>query len=253
MPRKSLIVMMVIWLLPALARSEPLLVAVAANFLDTLRDVEAAFEAATGHQVTTVAGSTGKLYAQIVNGAPYDVFLAADPERPARLEAEGLCVSGSRVTYALGAIALWSPEADLVDEQGAILRDGDFRHLAIANPQLAPYGQAARQVLEKLGLWETLQGRIVRGENIAQTFQFVVSGNARLGFVALSQLDAARGGSRWLIPGDFYTPIRQDAVILKDSAVARAFLAFLAGDAASELIRNRGYAVPQEVKEFDDQ
>lgn len=234
-------------LCPGLTPAAEIRIAVASNFRPAAEALKRPFESISGDRLTFMFGSTGKHYAQIVNGAPFDVFLAADTERPSRLEREGLIVSGSRFTYAIGKLVLWSPRPGFVDETGSILERGDFHHLAIANPQLAPYGLAARQVLQARGLWERLSGRLVRGENIAQTYQFVESGNAELGFVAWSQVkrpDAPIGGSFWLVPQELYQPIEQQAVLLKDSRAGRAFMHFMHGGQALKIIRDHGYAVP---------
>jgi molybdate transport system substrate-binding protein len=191
-------------------------------------------------------GSSGKLAAQIANGAPFEAFLSADVERPAKLEAEQKVVAGTRFVYAVGKLALWSARPDLVKGE-ATLRDGDFRHLAIANPDLAPYGAAARDVLQRLQLWDALQPKLVRGEDIGQAFHFVSTGNAELGFVALSQIAGNDAGSRWLVPQDRYAPIEQQAVLLppgRDDPAARAFLQFLKSDAARALIEGAGYGAP---------
>ncbi|RKZ91942.1 MAG: molybdate ABC transporter substrate-binding protein, partial [Gammaproteobacteria bacterium] len=166
--------------------AEEIRVVVASNFTDAIREIAGRFEMKTQHKVSVISGSTGKHYAQISNGAPFDVFFAADVKRPELLEQQGLALPGSRFTYAVGKIVLWSPDQDYIDTSANVLKQGKFNHLSIANPKLAPYGRAAQQVLKKLGLWNKLQGRMVRGENIGQAFQFVKSGNARLGFVAFS-------------------------------------------------------------------
>lgn len=226
------------------ARAGEVHVAVATNFAATARALGAAFAQEHGDTVVVSEGSTGKLYAQIVNGAPYEVLLAADAERPARLEAGGQAIAGTRFPYALGQLVLWSPDAGRVE--GASALRGDFRHLAIANPELAPYGAAARDTLRRLGLWEALAPRLVRGEDIGQTYQFVATGNAELGFVALSQV-AGAGGSRWLVPADHHAPLEQQAVLLgpgRDDGAARAFLGFLRSDAARRTIAAAGYALP---------
>jgi len=220
-------------------------VAVATNFAKTARALADAFSAETGHRVVLSAGSTGKLYAQIIHGAPFEVFLAADAERPQRLEAEGRAVAGSRFPYARGRLVLWSPDAGRIAGEDALLGD-DFRFLAIANPDLAPYGAAARDLLEQLGLWDGLQRRLVRGEDIGHAFQFVATGNAELGLVALSQV-SGRGGSQWIVPPDRYAPIEQQAVLLepgRDNGAARAFLDFLRSDPARAQIDRAGYGVP---------
>ena len=221
-------------------------IAVASNFAAAAKGLEISFEERTNHEARLVFGSTGKHYAQIRNGAPVDVLLAADERRPRLLEEEGAAVRGSRFTYARGRLVLWSSEVGYVDGEGRVLEIGGFRHLAIANPKLAPYGAAAREVLESLGLWRTLEGRIVRGENVAQALQFVESGNAALGFVASSQLARGRSekGSSWEVPRGLYSPITQQAVLLRDEPAARAFLTFLRSEPALEIIRGHGYEVP---------
>lgn len=222
-------------------------VAVAANFTAPMQKIAAAFEQDTGHKAVLSFGATGKFYAQIVNGAPFQVFLAADDTTPARLDGEGRTVAGSRFTYAVGQLVLWSPQAHYVDAQGQVLKTGDFKHLSIANPKLAPYGAAALQVLDRQGLTAALQPRIVTGENIAQAYQFVASGNAQLGFVALSQVmedGKIPKGSAWIVPAALHEPLRQDAVLLaagKDSAAAAALLQYLRGDKARAVIRSYGY------------
>jgi molybdate transport system substrate-binding protein len=229
---------------PGAARGSEVHVAVATNFAATARALGEAYRAETGHAVVVSDGSTGKLYAQIVSGAPFEAFLAADAERPRRLEAEGHAVPGSRFAYAIGRLVLWSPDPARVT--GADALAGDFRHLAIANPELAPYGAAAREVLVKLGHWERLQPRLVRGEDVGQAFQFVATGNAELGFIALSQL-APGAGSRWIVPAEAYTPVEQHAVLLapgRDDPAAAAFLAFLRGARARALIERAGYGAP---------
>jgi len=222
-------------------------VAAASNFAGAMTVIAQRFEAGTEHKVKLSFGSTGKHYAQIVNGAPFDVFFAADLRRPELLELEGLAVAGNRFTYAVGKLVLWSPQAALVDEHGGVLEHGEFRHLAIANPKLAPYGVAAREVLQARGLWDDLEGRLVRGENIGQAFQFVASGNAELGFVARSQLKRpgrVAEGSVWKVPQSLYSPIEQQAVLLKDKEAARAFMSFVRSAAAIRIIRDHGYEVP---------
>ncbi|XOZ34469.1 molybdate ABC transporter substrate-binding protein [Halomonadaceae bacterium KBTZ08] len=222
-------------------------VAVASNVAGAARVLVERFEAATEHSVILATGSTGKHYAQIRNGAPFQAFLAADVERPRKLEDQGIAVAGSRFTYAQGALVLWSPEAGYVDPKGRVLETGDYRHLALANPRLAPYGRAARQVLEARGLWAVTKGRRVMGENIAQAFHFVQTGNAQLGFVAASQLKAmgsSAGGSQWRVPESFHEPIEQQAVLLQENQAARAFLSFIASDKGRAVLRDFGYEVP---------
>lgn len=226
-------------------------VAVAANFLGVLRDLAPAFRAASGHRLRISAGSTGKLYAQIRNGAPFDVFLAADAERPRRLEAEGFAVPGSRFTYAEGRLVLWSPQAGRFADGLAWLRRGEFRRLALASPRTAPYGRAARQFLSRHGLWDRLSRRLVRGESVAQAYQFVATGAVEAGFVALAQLrrGSPQGGSRWRVPAADHAPIVQQAVLLKrgeQNPAARAFLAFLREPAIRKRITNAGYDLPDD-------
>ena len=228
----------------ASATADEIRVAVASNFADTLREIAGRFEQQSGHRVTLVSGSTGMHYAQIRNGAPFDAFFAADMKRPRLLEEEGATLADSRFTYAVGKLVLWSPNEDYVDPAGELLEQGDFRHLALANPKLAPYGRAAREVLEKRRQWQDLQDRMVRGENIGQTFQFVKSGNAELGFVAWSQIQRPGqplAGSWWEIPQALYSPIEQQAVLLKDNPVARDFMAFVRGTEALKIIGAYGY------------
>jgi molybdate transport system substrate-binding protein len=230
-----------------LARAGEVQVAVAANFAGALGPIGRAFTAATGHTLKASAGATGKFATQIAAGAPFEVLLSADDETPKTLIANGLAVAGSAFTYATGRLVLWSAQPGFVDEQGEVLASGRFEHLAIANPKLAPYGAAAMQVLRARGLADALAPKLVTGENIAQTFQFVVTGNAELGFVALSQVAVpgqAASGSYWRIPGTLHDAIRQDAVLLKTgetNPAAAALLRFLKSDAAKALIRAWGY------------
>lgn len=229
------------------AHADQVQVAVAANFTAPMQKIAAAFEADTGHKAVLSFGATGKFYAQITHGAPFQVFLAADDTTPAKLDSEGRTVAGSRFTYAVGQLVLWSPAANYVDTQGAVLKTGDFKHLSIANPKLAPYGAAALQVLDKQGLTAQVQPRIVTGENIAQAYQFVASGNAQLGFVALSQVmedGKIAKGSAWIVPASLHEPIRQDAVLLatgKDNPAALALMQYLRSDKARAVIKGYGY------------
>lgn len=252
MPRKPSFIALAaaVWiaLVPRAGVAETALVAVAANFAGAAEALRARFAAQSGHDLTLTTGSTGKLHAQIAAGAPFDVLLSADSATPARLVAEGHAVAGSAFTYATGRLVLWSAEAGRITGDGpAALRDPALRFVAIANPDLAPYGIAARETLQSLGLWRALQSRIVMGQNIGQTHAMVASGAAELGFVALSAVigpDATRGGSRWEVPQSLHAPIRQDAVILahgRDNAAARAFMAFLRGSEAATLITAFGY------------
>ena len=239
--------LIVVLMTPALAHAESVTVAVAANFTAPMKAIVAEFEQETGHEVRLSFGSSGKFFAQIVNGAPFQVFLSADDIKPARLEQEGLTVPGTRFTYALGTLALWSPKAGFVDTGGEVLRSGAFAHVALANPKLAPYGAAAIETMENLGVAADLQRRFVMGENIAQTYQFVASGNAGLGFVALSQVfkeGRVARGSAWIVPVDLHSPIRQEAVLLrrgKDNAAAVALMDFLKSARAVAIIETYGY------------
>lgn len=224
-------------------------VAVAANFTAPMKQIAAMFQADTGHTVQVSYGATGKFYAQIRNGAPYDVLLAADDTTPARLAAEGLAAPASRFTYAVGKLVLWSKKPGYVDGKGDVLK-GPFDKLAIANPKLAPYGLAAQETLQKLGLWGEVQGRLVMGESITQTLQFADTGAADLAFVAMSQTvkdGKPIGGSAWAVPQALYTPIRQDAVVLaqpQDRAAAVAFMNYLKGARAITVIKRFGYDLP---------
>lgn len=230
-----------------MARADTINVAVASNFTNPIKEIAARFEAQSGHRINLVFGSTGKHYAQIKNGAPFAAFFAADAHRPELLEQEGVALPGSRFTYAVGRIVLWSPKPGLVDSDGKVLQEKPFRHLAIANPRLAPYGKAAQQFLQARGLWDGLQGHLVRGENIGQTFQFIRSGSAELGFVAYSQVKRPGHpleGSLWEIPPDTYDPIAQQAVLLEESPVAREFMTFVRSAEATGIILGFGYAMP---------
>jgi molybdate transport system substrate-binding protein len=219
-------------------------VAVAANFAEPAREIAARFEARTGHDATLSFGASGQFYAQIANGAPFEVFLSADRERPEKAEAEGLAVRGSRFTYAVGRLVLYSKTSGLVDGKGAVLRTGRFRKIAIADPRTAPYGVAAVETMRKLGIYQALRPRLVQGTSIAQAYQFVDAGAAELGFLALSQVANVEGGSRWIVPAADHTPIDQQAVLLKtgaNSAAAQAFMVFLKGAEARAIIRRYGY------------
>ena len=222
-------------------------IAVAANFTAPINEIAAAFEKASGHKVIAAFGPTGGLYTQIKHGAPFEVFLAADDSTPARLETEGEILAGSRFTYAIGKLVLWSASAGYVDAQGEVLRRNEFNHLSIGNPKTAPYGLAATQVLARLGLSEAVKPKLVEGTNITQAYQFVATGNAELGFVALSQVykdGQITAGSAWIVPEDMYEPIRQDAVILnkgKDNPAAAALVDYLKGPKAAAVIKSYGY------------
>jgi molybdate transport system substrate-binding protein len=237
------------------AHAEEARVAVASNFVGPMRKLSAEFTKRTGHTTVLVSGATGKLYVQIKNGAPFDVLLAADQKAPRQLESDGLAEAGTRFTYAIGKLVLFSTKPNLAQQGAAVLRAGSFEHLAIANPKLAPYGAAGMAVMTKLGVLDALTPKLVFGENIAQTLQFVESGNAELGFVAWSQIvegSKPRAGSYWLVPDDLYPTISQDAVVLRKSAKNRAAIAFaefLKSDVAQQLIREAGYAVPDRAKQ----
>jgi molybdate transport system substrate-binding protein len=231
------------------ARADEVQVAVAANFAGPMQKIAAAFERSTGHKVLQTSGSTGKFYAQIRSGAPFEILFSADDETPARLESEGAGVPGTPFTYAVGKLVLWSSKPDLVDNKGEVLKKGRFTHLAIANPKLAPYGQAAMETIQALGLTEALTPKFVVGENIAQTHQFVATGNAELGFVALSQVQDGgnfKSGSGWIVPASMHAPIRQDVILLnkgKGKAAAEALMKFMQSDAAKAVITASGYAL----------
>lgn len=239
-----------LWLLIALlgvagdCAADEIRVAVATNFFGAMNAVVERFEQTSGHRVLVSSGSTGGHYAQIKNGAPFEAFFAADTERPRLLETEGLIVPGSRFLYAIGRVALWSSRPNYVDADGKVLETGEFLHLAIANPDLAPYGAAAREVLMARGVWDRLQPRLVTGQDIGQAYGFVQTGNAELGFVAWAQLRQPRGeiaGSYWLVPESLHRPIEQEAVLLRDVRAARALLEFVKSPEAREIIRSYGY------------
>lgn len=229
------------------AQAAEVSVAVAANFTAPMQRIAAAFEQDTGHKAVLAFGSTGKFYAQIKRGAPFQVLLSADDETPTRLEREGQGVAGTRYTYAIGRLVLWSRQPGWVDDKGDVLRIGKFDRIALANPKTAPYGAAAVEVLKSLGLLDVLAPKFVQGENIAQTYQFAASGNAELGFVALSQVFAdnkLQSGSAWVVPAQAHAAIRQDAVLLipgKDSVAAASLMSYLRSDKARAIIRSFGY------------
>jgi molybdate transport system substrate-binding protein len=232
-----------------IASADEATIAVAANFTGVTKKLVPLFEKATGHKLKVSFGSTGKLYAQIENGAPFDVFLAADTRRPIKAEKQGLAVAGSRFVYAEGQLALWSARKGLFEAGDVFLRSSKFDHVALANPKTAPYGLAAMQVMQHLGLGSELKAKLVQGDSIAQTFQFVATGNAESGFVAYSQIKGWQGkaGSSWIIPAEYYDPIAQAAVLLKkgeSNKAASAFLQFLKSDPlALQVIREYGYRV----------
>nr|WP_082876688.1 molybdate ABC transporter substrate-binding protein [Hydrogenophaga crassostreae] len=236
-------------LTPWIAPAETVQVAVAANFAEPIKAIADEWQRASGHTLNATVGATGKLYAQIRNGAPFDVFLAANAQVPETLEAEGLAQPGSRFTYARGQLVLWSANARRVDAQGDVLRRADLGKLAYANPKTAPYGAAAVQLMAALGLTEALTPKLVQGESIGQTYAFVFTGNADVGFVALSQIfknGQLKSGSMWRPPGNLYAPIEQDAVLLKRGAnnpAARAFMQWLKSPEGQTLIRTYGYDI----------
>jgi molybdate transport system substrate-binding protein len=233
----------------AQVRADEVSIAVAANFTLPMQKLAAEFEKESGHKVVASFGSTGKFYAQIKNGAPFEVLLAADDETPAKLVAEGAAVKGSVFNYAIGKLVLWSAKPAIVDGAGEVLKRADFSHIALANPKLAPYGAASVEVMKALGVYAALEPKIVMSETITQAYQFIDSGNATLGFVALSQVlkDGKIAGSHWLVPARLYTPIRQDAVILdqgKAKPAAEALMKYLKSDKAKAIIQSFGYELP---------
>lgn len=226
-------------------------VAMASNFSAPMGRIAELFQKESGHAVKISPGSSGKFYTQIKNGAPFDVILSADEDIPKKLVQEGLAEDGSRFVYALGRLALWSAQPDFVDDKGAVLNKGNFNMLAIADPKLAPYGMAAKETLEKLVMWNAMQRKLAKGENITQTYQFIASENAELGFVALSQIMSdgkVSKGSWWLVPAEMHKPLRQSAALLtgaKDKEAARALLAFLKTPKAAAIMRGYGYELPK--------
>lgn len=235
--------------LSAAAQAEVVQIAVAANFTAPARALAEIFARTTGHEAKLSFGATGAFYTQIKNGAPFDILLAADDERPIRLEKEGDTVPGSRFTYAIGQLALWSAKPGFVDGEGEVLKGGNFNKIAIANPKLAPYGAAAVETMDKLGLAAALAPKLVTGESIGQTYNFIATGNAELGFVALAQvLDGGKlkSGSMWVVPAKYHAPIIQDAVILKRAAAnpaAKAWMALMRSPNTQDFIRSYGYEV----------
>ena len=228
------------------SRADEISLAVASNFTECMRSLAREFEKNGNHKLSISTGATGRQFAQISHGAPFDIFFAADTRRPQLLEQQGLIIKNTRFTYAIGKLILWSPEPDFIDDNALILTSDKFSHLSVANPKLAPYGLAARQVLSNMNLWDKLQGKMVRGENVGQAFQFVKTGNAQLGFVAASQVKSLKNqatGSKWIPDKSLYDPIRQQAVLLKDKPAARQFLQFMKSPAARAIITGFGYGV----------
>lgn len=247
--RRRLAILLLGVIAPALGMAAEAHIAVAANFAEPIKAVAAVLKKTTGHTLKITLGATGKLVAQIKNGAPFDVLLAADTQTPTRLLADGLALPGSRFTYATGKLVLWSADATKVDAQGDILKTGHFRKLAHAAPKVAPYGAAAVQVIDKLGLTAALAPKLVQGESIGQTFSFVYTGNADLGFVAMSQVlqgGKLKSGSMWVVPQHLYPPIQQDAVVLQRAAAnpaAQALMTLLKSPNIKALIRSYGYDI----------
>jgi molybdate transport system substrate-binding protein len=228
-----------------IARAGTTNIAVAANFTDAAKEIASAFKAKSGHEAILSFGASGQIYTQIQQSAPYQVFLSADDERPKKLAEEGLAIQGSRFTYAIGKLVLWSKDQDLIKGE-ATLKANAFSRLSIANPSAAPYGAAAIEVLEALNLYGTIKTKIVMGNTIAQAFQFIETGNAEIGFVSLSQITGNKAGSRWMVPQSLYTPIRQDAILLKNGETddaSREFMSFLKGPEARAIIEKYGYVM----------
>lgn len=242
---------LIMMIVTAVAFAENVVVAVAANFKKPLQEISAKFQKVTGHTVSISAESSGKIMSQIQNGASYDIFLSADQAKPVKLEQENGITPGSRFTYAVGKLALWSATQGYVDKKGKVLTSGTYSHLAIADPKLAPYGLAATQVLQKMGLTAMVNDKLVVGKNIGATFGYIQTGNAELGFVALSQIykngKLAHGGSYWLVPKSYYKPILQDAVLLpggRNNPAAVALMKYLRSPAARKVMKSYGYASP---------
>lgn len=238
---------MVLWGFPLLACASEIRVAVASNFKPAMVPLVNMFESLSEHEVTVSYASTGKHFAQISNGAPFDLFLAADVQSPRLLEDSGHAVSGSRFTYATGRLVLWSRSTNTEADVTKILRNRDFRFLSIANPRTAPYGRAAKQLLQNLDLWDQLEGQIVRGENVAQAYAFVSTGNAEYGLLSLSQVSSPAGeapGQAWLIPEDLYEPIDQQAAVITNNPSTLEFAEFLRGSKAVRIIEKFGYSAP---------
>jgi molybdate transport system substrate-binding protein len=248
--RKSSILAIALAAYATTLRAEEAVLAVAANFSAPMQQIASLFQKDTGHTMKLSFGATGAIYAQIKNGAPFDVFLSADQSTAQKLALEGMAVPNSRFTYATGQLALWSKQKDLVDDKGEILKSNSIQRIAVANPKLAPYGAAALETITRLGLLNELQPKLVQGDNISQTYQFVFTQNAPIGFVALSQIYAngsITSGSAWIVPSHLYKPIDQDAILLQkgvNNAAAKALMLYLKGDKARQIIKSYGYLVP---------
>jgi molybdate transport system substrate-binding protein len=246
-PIRYLIAFLTLVSVATLAKADQINVAVASNFTAPMQKIAVEFEKDTGHKALLSFGATGKLYAQIANGAPFDVLLSADEDTPIKLEQAGVAVKGSRLTYAIGQLVLWSGKEAIVDSKGMVLKQGDFDHIVLANPKLAPYGEAAIEAMKALGVADALTPKFVQGEDVASTYQFIAAGNALLGFVAMSQVyenGKLKSGSAWIVPSNLYSPIRQDAVILergKSNSAAAALMKFLKSDKARKVIESYGY------------
>ena len=248
--RKSFILTLLFVAYATSLRAEEAMVAVAANFSAPMQQIAALFQKETGHQIKLSFGASGGIYAQIKNGAPFDLFLSADQLTPQKLEAEGLGVPNSRFTYATGQLVLWSKQEGLVDAKGHVLQNKSIQRIALANPKLAPYGAAAMETMTNLGLLKELQSKLVQGDNIAQTYQFVWTQNAQIGFVALSQVFAngkITSGSAWIVPGNLHQPIQQDVILLRkgqDNKAATALLLYLKGEQAKKIMKSFGFLSP---------
>lgn len=240
----SIVVLAVFLSILGTVRADRIHIAVCTNFATTAKEISEIFEEETSHETVLSVGSTGKLFSQIINGAPFHIFLAADEKHPHKAEEKGLAIAGTRFTYAQGRLALYSRNPTLIDNKGQILAKDRFFRLAIASPKISPYGAAALEVMNKLGVWNKVSSRTVYGNNIAQTYQFVMTANAQLGFVAVSQITNNKSGSVWFVPTDLYTPIRQEAILLTAGSNhdgAKAFLTFLKKNKARAVIVNYGY------------
>lgn len=227
-------------------------IAVAANFTAPMQKIAAEFEKDTGHKAVLSFGTVGKFYSQMNAGAPFQVLVSSDRDTPDALVRDGLAIDGTRFTYAIGKLVLWSASPNVVDDKGDVLRRGSFQHLSLANPKLAVYGAAGQAVMQKLGVWDAIEPKLVLGESITQAYQFVASGNAELGFVAYSQVVGHGGkissGSAWMVPPELHAPLAQDVILLapgKDSAVAKAVVDYLRSEKARAIILSYGYDLPQ--------